>query len=170
MKSVFKKSLVAATVLAALFANAVFAAEPAAVNTQDNTANTRLHCYNDGNYPHHFMRGHRQHWNLTEEQIKERQERRAQWQNMTAEERQQAREQWRAERIKYREECMSKLTQEEHTEVEQFLNTQKQNRENMRTQMQNMTPAQREAIRANAPHRMGPGGPHHMRPAAAPAK
>lgn len=165
MKSVFKKSLVAATVLAAFLANAAFAAEPAA-NNQDNKPAVPLHCYTDGDNQHHFMRGHHKYRNLTEEQIKERQERRAQWQNMTAEQRQEAREQWRAERIKYREECMSKLSQSERAEVEKFLDQQKQNRENMRAQLQNMTPEQRKAIRANAPHRMGPGF-HHMASATA---
>lgn len=165
MKSVFKKSLVTATVLAAFLANAAFAAEPAA-NNQDNKPAATLHCYTDGDNQHHFMRSHHKYRNLTEEQIKERQERRAQWQNMTAEQRQEAREQWRAERIKYREECMSKLSQSERAEVEKFLDQQKQNRENMRAQLQNMTPEQRKAIRANAPHRMGSGF-YHMAPAAA---
>lgn len=143
MKPQIKKSLAVAAVLTALFANAVFAANPANENTAANDT-YGYHCYDDSRH-HDGMRGYH-HRYLTDEQRQQRQEMRAKWQSMTPEERQQARSEWRAQQDKYYEAAMSKLSDEQKAEVEAFINDRQQHRDDMRARWEKMTPEQREAL------------------------
>lgn len=154
LKLNLKKTLLTAAVLTSLCAGAVFAAD----TVQTPPANTNgcpaamLHCRADG-----YGYGHHRNFRLTEEQRQQWQEKRAEWAKMTPEQRQQAREQWQAERAKYREECLSKLTDEQRQEVEQFIQDRNQQRQAMRERIEQMTPEQRQALRAYGP------GRHHGR-------
>lgn len=182
MKTRLHKILIAATVLTALSASAAFAADTAASQSMAERSAAILHCGNNPDCPqygHHrdcpgdhpqYRHHHRRHHGprLTDEQIKERQERYEQWQKMTPEERQEAREQWRAQRDAQRAEAMKKLTPEQRQEVEEFINAEKKHREQTRTAYQKMTKEQREAIRGHREHR----APHHyphQRPTECPA-
>ncbi len=154
LKLNLKKTLLTAAVLTSLCAGAVFAAD--AVQTPPANGNgcpaAMLHCRTDGGYGY----GHHRNFRPTEEQRQQWQAKHAEWQNMTPEQRQQAREQWQAEREKYREECLSKLTDEQRQQVEQFIQDSNQQRQAMRERVAQMTPEQRQALRA-----YGPGFRHH---------
>lgn len=154
LKLNLRKTLLTAAVLTSLCAGAVFAAD--AVQTPPANGNgcpaAMLHCRADGGYGY----GHHRNFRPTEEQRQQWQAKRAEWQNMTPEQRQQAREQWQAEREKYREECLSKLTDEQRQQVEQFIQDSNQQRQAMRERVAQMTPEQRQALRA-----YGPGFRHH---------
>lgn len=127
-----KKTLLTAAVLTSLCAGAVFAAD--AVQTQPaagtNCPAAMLNCRGDG----YFHGGHHRNFQMTDEQ----------------------RQQWQAEREKYREECLSKLTDEQRQEVEQFIKDRQQQRQEMRDRVAKMSPEQRQALRA-----YGPGFKHH---------
>ncbi len=161
MKINFKKALLAGAVLTALCANAAFAADEPAKPTMAERTAAILHCNNDPDCPQygHHMRKSMRRAPLTDEQIKQRQEQREQWQNMTPEERQKAREEWRAQRDKEREAAMEKLSPEQRQEVEKFITAQRENRDKSREQWQNMTPEQRAAVKAGGHHHKG----HHFR-------
>lgn len=149
-----KKTLLTAAVLTSLCAGAVFAAD--AVQTQPaagtNCPAAMLNCRGDG----YFHGGHHRNFQMTDEQRQQWQAKREEWAKMTPEQRQQAREQWQAEREKYREECLSKLTDEQRQEVEQFIKDRQQQRQEMRDRVAKMSSEQRQALRA-----YGPGFKHH---------
>lgn len=145
IKTSWKKSLVVAGVLTALCASAAFAAEqPAQKPSMRERTNAILH--HDENSaspdrPYHMERG--RHWGgpmhpgpqLTDEQIKEREARRAEWEQMTPEQRQEAHAKWREERMK-------NMTPEEKERFEQ--------REAKREEWRQMTPEQRQKAREEA--------------------
>lgn len=145
IKTSWKKSLVVAGVLTALCASAAFAAEqPAQKPSMRERANAILHHdENDASSdrPYHMERG--RHWGgpmhpgpqLTDEQIKEREARRAEWEQMTPEQRQEAHAKWREERMK-------NMTPEEKERFEQ--------REAKREEWRQMTPEQRQKAREEA--------------------
>ena len=145
IKTSWKKSLVVAGVLTALCASAAFAAEqPAQKPSMRERTNAILH--HDENSaspdrPYHMERG--RHWGgpmhpgpqLTDEQVKEREARRAEWEQMTPEQRQEAHAKWREERMK-------NMTPEEKERFEQ--------REAKREEWRQMTPEQRQKAREEA--------------------
>ena len=106
IKTSWKKSLVIAGVLTALCASAAFAAEQTDTKpSMRERVGTILHHDEGDTYPdrpYHMERG--RHWGgpmhpgpqLTEQQVKEREAKRAEWEKMTPEERQKAREEARA--------------------------------------------------------------------------
>ena len=126
IKTSWKKSLVIAGVLTALCASAAFAAEQADTKpSMRERVGTILHHDEGDNYPdrpYHMERG--RHWGgpmhpgpqLTDEQVKEREARRAEWEKMTPEERQKAHEE---KYSKWREERMKNMTPEEKERFEQ---------------------------------------------------
>ena len=145
IKTSWKKSLVVAGVLTALCASAAFAAEqPAQKPSMRERTNAILH--HDENSaspdrPYHMERG--RHWGgpmhpdprLADEQVKEREARRAEWEQMTPEQRQEAHAKWREERMK-------NMTPEEKERFEQ--------REAKREEWRQMTPEQRQKAREEA--------------------
>jgi hypothetical protein len=145
IKTSWKKSLVVAGVLTALCASAAFAAEQPAQKTsmRERTNAILHHDENDGtaDRPYHMERGRHGRGpmhpgpQLTEEQIKEREARRAEWENMTPEERQQTHAKWREERMK-------NMTPEEKERFEQ--------REKQREAWRKMTPEERQKAREEA--------------------
>lgn len=120
---------------------------------------------------------------LTPEQRAEHEKLRKEWKNMTPEQREKAKEKFRKERKeaheKYAKETMKKLSPEQKAEVEQFIKDDVAQRQARKARLDNMTPEQREAIKANKPmppkppkdfdkHHKGEfrgkaphGGPHH---------
>lgn len=109
---------------------------------------TILHHDEGNNYPdrpYHMERG--RHWGgpmhpgpqLTDEQVKEREARRAEWEKMTPEERQKAHEE---KYSKWREERMKNMTPEEKERFEQ--------REKQREEWRKMTPEERQKAREEA--------------------
>ncbi|WP_443935395.1 DUF3106 domain-containing protein [Phascolarctobacterium faecium] len=149
IKTSWKKSLVVAGVLTALCASAAFAAEqPAQKPSMRERTNAILH--HDENSaspdrPYHMERG--RHWGgpmhpgpqLTDEQVKEREARRAEWEKLPPEQRKKAYEE---ERAKWREERMKNMTPEEKERFEQ--------REAKREEWRKMTPEQRQKAREEA--------------------
>ncbi len=117
--------------------------------------------------PPEFHRGPR----LTPEQREEFAKRRAEWEKMTPEQRQEAKEKMRKEMQARHEEhakqTMAKLTDEQKAEVEAFIKEDMAQREQRREKLRNMTPEQRDAIRANMPlprkDMRGPRGGRHLR-------
>lgn len=182
MKNKLQKILLAAAVLTAISASAAFAADTTASQSMSERAAAILHCSNNPDCPlygHHrdcpadgprYKQQVRRHHGagLTDEQIKERQERREQWQKMTPEERQEAREKWRAERDAQRAEAMKNLSPEQKQQVEDYIKAQREHRDQAREAYRNMTPEQRQAIRGHHGH----PAPHHyphQRPTECPA-
>ena len=149
IKTSWKKSLVIAGVLTALCASAAFAAEQADTKpSMRERVGTILHHDEGDNYPdrpYHMERG--RHWGgpmhpgpqLTDEQVKEREARRAEWEKMTPEERQKAHEE---KYSKWREERMKNMTPEEKERFEQ--------REKQREEWRKMTPEERQKAREEA--------------------
>lgn len=149
IKTSWKKSLVIAGVLTALCASAAFAAEQADTKpSMRERVGTILHHDEGDNYPdrpYHMERG--RHWGgpmhpgpqLTDEQVKEREVRRAEWEKMTPEERQKAHEE---KYSKWREERMKNMTPEEKERFEQ--------REKQREEWRKMTPEERQKAREEA--------------------
>lgn len=149
IKTSWKKSLVVAGVLTALCASAAFAAEqPAQKPSMRERTNAILHHDEGDNYPdrpYHMERG--RHWGgpmhpgpqLTDEQVKEREARRAEWEKLPPEQRKKAHEE---ERAKWREERMKNMTPEEKERFEQ--------REAKREEWRKMTPEQRQKAREEA--------------------
>ena len=152
-----KKILVTGTVLTA-FCTSAFAASADCPpqSSMSERVNAILH-ENDADRPcpppAHRM--HRQGPNLTPEQRAERQKMREEWKSMTPEQREKAVEKMRKERKeaheKYAKETMSKLTPAQKAEVQQFIKDDMAQRKARHERLQNMTPEQREAVRANKP-------------------
>ena len=138
IKTSWKKSLVIAGVLTALCASAAFAAEqtaPAKPSMRDRV-DTILHDdSHPGRMPGHWRGPMHPGPQLTEDQAKTREARRAEWENMTPEERQAAHAKWREERVK-------NMTHEEKERFEQ--------REKQREEWRKMTPEERQKAREAA--------------------
>ncbi len=152
-----KKILVTGTVLTA-FCTSAFAASadcPPQPSISERV-NAILH-ENDADRPcpppAHRM--HRQGPKLTPEQRAEHQKLHAEWKSMTPEQREKAVEKMRRDRKeahkKYAKETMTKLPPAQKAEVQQFIKDDMANRRARHERLQNMTPEQREAIRANRP-------------------
>ena len=160
-----KKSLLAATVLTALCATA-FAAD---TNEQPKPSmRERVNCIlsEDGNRPCDNQ-GPRDHFRkemkrkpMTAEQREEMKKRHEEWKKMTPQQRQEAREKMQKERQERHDtrakEAMAKLTPQQKAEVEAFIKEDAAQRQARKEKLQNMTPEQREAIRANRPLKKGP--------------
>ena len=152
-----KKILVTGTVLTA-FCTSAFAASADCPpqSSMSERVNAILH-ENDADRPcpppAHRM--HRQGPKLTPEQRAERQKMREEWKSMTPEQREKAVEKMRKERKeaheKYAKETMAKLTSDQKAEVQQFIKDDMAQRKARHERLQNMTPEQREAVRANKP-------------------
>lgn len=152
-----KKILITGTVLTA-FCTSAFAtsADSQPQPSMSERVNAILH-ENDADRPcpppAHRM--HRQGPKLTPEQRAERQKLRSEWKSMTPEQREKAVEKMRKERKeaheKYAKETMSKLTPAQKAEVQQFIKDDMAQRQARHERLQQMTPEQREAVRANRP-------------------
>ena len=152
-----KKILITGTVLTA-FCTSAFAASADCPPqpSMSERVNAILH-ENDADRPcpppAHRM--HRQGPKLTPEQRAERQKLRSEWKSMTPEQREKAVEKMRKERKeaheKYAKETMSKLTPAQKAEVQQFIKDDMAQRQARHERLQQMTPEQREAVRANRP-------------------
>lgn len=156
-----KKILVTGAVLTA-FCSSAFAATPEdqAQLTMKERVNTILH---ENDAPPPARRMHRQGPKLTPEQRAEHQKLRAEWKSMTPDQREKAVEKMRKDRKeahkKYAKETMAKLTPAQKAEVQQFIKDDMANRRARHERLQNMTPEQREAVRANKP--LPPKPPKH---------
>lgn len=152
-----KKILVTGTVLTA-FCTSAFAASADCPpqSSMSERVNAILH-ENDADHPCPLPahRMHRQGPKLTPEQRAKRQKMRTEWKNMTPEQREKAVEKMRKERKeaheKYAKETMSKLTPAQKAEVQQFIKDDMTQRQARHERLQQMTPEQREAVRANRP-------------------
>ena len=137
IKTSWKKSLVIAGVLTALCASAAFAAEQADTKpSMRERVGTILHHDEGDNYPD---RPYHMEPQLTDEQVKEREARRAEWEKLPPEQRKKAHEE---ERAKWREERMKNMTPEEKERFEQ--------REKQREEWRKMTPEERQKAREEA--------------------
>ena len=109
---------------------------------------------------------HRQGPKLIPEQRAEHQKLRAEWKSMTPEHREKAAEKMRQERKeaheKHAKETMAKLTPAQKAEVQQFIKDDMANRRARHERLQNMTPEQREAVRANKPMPPKPSKHHKV--------
>ena len=160
-----KKILVTGAVLTASCSSA-FAATPEdqAQLTMKERVNTILH-ENDADRPcpPPARRMHRQGPKLTPEQRAKFQKKREEWKSMTPEQREKAVEKMRKERKeaheKYAKETMANLTPAQKAEVQQFIKDDMAQRKARHERLQNMTPEQREAIRAN--RQLPPKPPKH---------
>ena len=164
IKTSWKKSLVIAGVLTALCASAAFAAEQADTKpSMRERVGTILHHDEGDNYPdrpYHMERG--RHWGgpmhpgpqLTDEQVKEREARRAEWEKLPPEQRKKAHEE---ERAKWREERMKNMTPEEK---ERFEERQKA-REEARAKWDSMSDAEKDAAREHFRSYYHAGGGHY---------
>lgn len=185
MKTNLKKILVAGAILTAFCANAFAAEAPQAPQpTMKEKVAAILH--NDNDHKDGKIKKEHRGPKLTAEQKAEHKKLRKEWKNMTPEQRQQAMEKMQKERQeahdKYAKETMSKLTDEQKAQVEQFIKEEQARREARKASLEKMTPEQREAVRANKPlppkppkdfkkfakHHKGEfrgnaphGGPHH---------
>lgn len=152
-----KKILVTGTVLTA-FCTSAFAASADSLPqpSMSERVNAILH-ENDADRPcpPPVHRMHRQGPKLTPEQRAERQKMREEWKSMTPEQREKAVEKMRKEHKeaheKYAKETMAKLTPAQKAEVQQFIKDDMAQRQARHERLQNMTPEQREAVRANRP-------------------
>lgn len=104
---------------------------------------------------------HKDFKKLSPEKRAEMEKRRAEWEKMTPEQRQEAFAKMQKERQerhdKRAKEAMDKLTPEQRAEVEAFIKEDMAQRQARREKLQNMTPEQRHAIKANRPLKMKDG-------------
>lgn len=158
-----KKILIAGTVLTALCAHA-FAAETTdqpkpPIKERVNAILSEHHgegpapCDDYRGPRHGGPRYHNRGPVLTPEQRQERESLREKWDKMTPEERQQAHDkfvkEYREAREKYAQETMNKLTPEQKAQVEQFIKDSHESRTKLHGHWRDMTPEQRDAVRAN---------------------
>ena len=154
MKTNLKKILVAGAVLTAFCATALAADTTQAPEpTMKEKVAAILH--KDNNHKDGKIKKEHRGPKLTAEQKAERKQLRKNWKNMTPEQRQQALDKMQKERQeahdKYAKETMSKLTDEQKAQVEQFIKEDQASRDARRASLEKMTPEQREAVRANKP-------------------
>lgn len=166
-----KKILIAGTVMTALCATAFAATNDQADKPTMKERVNRILCENRGDCPapdaqhgprlgkHH--KHHKDFKKMSPEKRAEMEKRRAEWEKMTPEQRQEARAKWHKERQerhdKRAKEAMAKLTPEQRAEVEAFIKEDMAQRQARREKLQNMTPEQRHAIKANRPLKMKDG-------------
>lgn len=155
-----KKMLIAGTVLTAFCAHAFAAEAPATNEQQAPTMKERVaailhHDENDGKDFHKKFKKDKQGPKLTAEQKAEHKKLKKAWKSMTPEQRQQAFEKMQQDRKeahdKYAKETMDKLTDTQKAEVEQFIKDDMAQRQARKARLDNMTPEQREAVKANRP-------------------
>ena len=161
-----KKILIAGTVMTALCATAFAANNDQADKPTMRERVNRILCENRNDCPAPAnCQGPRQQnrgWHkMSPEKRAEIEKQRAEWKKMTPEQRQEAREKWQKERQerhdKRAKEAMAKLTPEQKAEVEAFIKEDMAQRQARHDKLQNMTPEQRQAIRANRPLKMKDG-------------
>ena len=161
-----KKILIAGTVMTALCATAFAANNDQADKPTMRERVNRILCENRNDCPTPAdCQGPRQQnrgWHkMSPEKRAEIEKQRAEWEKMTPEQRQEAREKWQKERQerhdKRAKEAMAKLTPEQKAEVEAFIKEDMAQRQARHEKLQNMSPEQRQAIRANRPLKIKDG-------------
>ena len=157
-----KKILLAGTVMTALCATAFAATNDQADKPTMKERVNRILCENrtdcQGPRDGKAFKHHKEHKKLSPEKRAEMEKHRAEWEKMTPEQRQEAKAKWQKERQERHDqrakEAMAKLTPEQRAEVEAFIKEDMAQRQARREKLQNMTPEQRHAIKANRPMKM----------------
>lgn len=157
-----KKVLITATVLSSLCVSA-FAAESENLQQEPNMrskVNAILHQDNQKNcLPNKDFKPHHQK-HLTEKQLEEMHKRHEEWKKLTPEQRdkeiKKIQKKHQQEHNKHAKETMAKLTDKQKSEVEQFIKDDIEHRQTRKKRLQQMTPQQREAIRASRPMKQHP--------------
>lgn len=157
-----KKILIAGTVMTALCATAFAASNDQADKPTMKERVNRILCENRTDCQGPRMgKHHKDFKKLSPEKRAEMEKRRAEWEKMTPEQRQEAFAKMQKERQerhdKRAKEAMDKLTPEQRAEVEAFIKEDMAQRQARREKLQNMTPEQRHAIKANRPLKMKDG-------------
>ena len=163
-----KKIFIAGTVMTALCATAFAATNDQADKPTMKERVNRILCENRKDCPAptecqgpRLGHQHRDWHKMSPEKRAEMEKRRAEWEKMTPEQRQEAREKWQKERQERHDqrakEAMAKLTPEQKAEVEAFIKEDMAQRQARHEKLQNMTPEQRQAIRANRPLKIKDG-------------
>ncbi len=160
-----KKILITTTVLSALCASA-FAAESDKLQQEASMrskVNAILHQDNKKSClpKKDFESHHKKH--LTEKQREEIHKRHEDWKKLTPEQRdkeiKKIQKKHQQEHDKHAKETMAKLTNKQKAEVEQFIKDDIAHRQIRKERLKQMTPQQREAVRANRPMKQHP--PRH---------
>ena len=163
-----KKIFIAGTVMTALCATAFAATNDQADKPTMKERVNRILCENRNDCPTpaecqgpRLGHQHRDWHKMSPEKRAEMEKRRAEWEKMTPEQRQEARAKWQKERQERHDqrakEAMAKLTPEQKAEVEAFIKADMAQRQARHEKLQNMTPEQRQAIRANRPLKIKDG-------------
>ena len=163
-----KKIFIAGTVMTALCATAFAATNDQADKPTMKERVNRILCENRNDCPAptecqgpRLGHQHRDWHKMSPEKRAEMEKRRAEWEKMTPEQRQEARAKWQKERQERHDqrakEAMAKLTPEQKAEVEAFIKADMAQRQARHEKLQNMTPEQRQAIRANRPLKIKDG-------------
>ena len=163
-----KKIFIAGTVMTALCATAFAATNDQADKPTMKERVNRILCENRNDCPAptecqgpRLGHQHRDWHKMSPEKRAEMEKHRAEWEKMTPEQRQEARAKWQKERQERHDqrakEAMAKLTPEQKAEVEAFIKEDMAQRQARHEKLQNMTPEQRQAIRANRPLKIKDG-------------
>ena len=163
-----KKIFIAGTVMTALCATAFAATNDQADKPTMKERVNRILCENRNDCPAptecqgpRLGHQHRDWHKMSPEKRAEMEKRRAEWEKMTPEQRQEARAKWQKERQERHDQrakdAMAKLTPEQKAEVEAFIKEDMAQRQARHEKLQNMTPEQRQAIRANRPLKIKDG-------------
>lgn len=163
-----KKILIAGTVMTALCATAFAASTDQADKPTMRERVNRILSENRTDCPApadcqgpRMGKQHRDWHKLSPEKRAEIEKRRAEWEKMTPEQRQEARAKWQKDRQERHDqrakEAMAKLTPEQRAEVEAFIKEDMAQRQARHEKLQNMTPEQRQAIKANRPLKIKDG-------------
>ena len=163
-----KKIFIAGTVMTALCATAFAATNDQADKPTMKERVNRILCENRNDCPTpaecqgpRLGHQHRDWHKMSPEKRAEMEKHRAEWEKMTPEQRQEARAKWQKERQERHDqrakEAMAKLTPEQKAEVEAFIKEDMAQRQARHEKLQNMTPEQRQAIRANRPLKIKDG-------------
>ena len=163
-----KKIFIAGTVMTALCATAFAATNDQADKPTMKERVNRILCENRNDCPAptecqgpRLGHQHRDSHKMSPEKRAEMEKRRAEWEKMTPEQRQEARAKWQKERQERHDQrakdAMAKLTPEQKAEVEAFIKEDMAQRQARHEKLQNMTPEQRQAIRANRPLKIKDG-------------
>ena len=163
-----KKIFIAGTIMTALCATAFAATNDQADKPTMKERVNRILCENRNDCPAptecqgpRLGHQHRDWHKMSPEKRAEMEKRRAEWEKMTPEQRQEARAKWQKERQERHDQrakdAMAKLTPEQKAEVEAFIKEDMAQRQARHEKLQNMTPEQRQAIRANRPLKIKDG-------------
>ena len=163
-----KKIFIAGTIMTALCATAFAATNDQADKPTMKERVNRILCENRNDCPAptecqgpRLGHQHRDWHKMSPEKRAEMEKHRAEWEKMTPEQRQEARAKWQKERQERHDqrakEAMAKLTPEQKAEVEAFIKEDMAQRQARHEKLQNMTPEQRQAIRANRPLKIKDG-------------